>query len=288
MIPSFILFPLAICAVLIPSTRIGHVSILPWLLLYLLANVFAVAVGAVTPFGLTALAVLFGLAWAASRSTGLARFVLIVLFIALAVAFSTDKVPGAGKLTWPDAIPLGPPGASFTPSFNVGKVSAGLLMYALLVPRVSSVAEVRRFWKPTLAIGIVGTSITVGAALALGYLHFDPKLPPATAAYLASNLLFTCVAEEALARGLLQESMHRAAERSQRPAMHVVAVVVSAVIFGIGHLHGGWHFVVLATLGGLTNALVYAKARKVEASIVTHFMLNAAHFLFLTYPGLGR
>ena len=44
----------------------------------------------------------------------------------------------------------------------------------------------------------------------------------------------------------------------------------------------------LATLGGLTNALAYAKARKVEASVLTHFMLNAVHFVLFTHPVLAR
>ncbi len=276
MIPSFFLFPLAICAVCFPCARVGEVRILPWLALYVLATVLAVAAGAVTPGGLVALALLLGLAWEAHSASGPARLVLILLFAALALALSIQAVPGVGKVTSPIS------------SLNVGKVSAGLLLFALLVPRVSSVADVRRFWKPTLAIGVVGTAVTVGAAVAMGYVRFEPRLPPGTAVILVSNLLFTCIAEESFFRGLLQEEMHCAAERSHRRWLHAVAVAVSAIVFGAAHAAGGLHYVLLATLGGVTNALAYAKARKVEASAVTHFLLNAAHFVFLTHPVVAR
>lgn len=276
MTPSFLMFPFAICAVCFPCARVGEVRILPWLVLYLLATALAVAAGAVTAGGLVVLALLLGVAWQAHRASGRARLFLILLFAALALALSTQAVPGIGKVTSPVS------------SINVGKVSAGLLLFALLVPRVSSAADVQRSWRPTLAIGVVGTAVTVGTAMALGYVHFEPKLPAGTAVILASNLLFTCIAEESFFRGLLQEEMHRAAERSHRRGMHAVAVAVSAIVFGAAHAGGGMHYVLLATLGGITNALAYAKARKVEASAVTHFMLNAAHFIFFAHPMAAR
>ena len=288
MIPAFVLFPLAFFAACLPAARVGELRVAPWLVVYLLATGLAVAAGAVSAVGLGALAVLLGIAWAAHRATGRSRFLLIALFAALAVALSVQAVPGVGKLAWPSSLRLTPHAAAFTPTLSVGRVSAGLLLFALLVPRVSSVADVRRLWRPTLAIGLAGTALTVGVAVAMGYVRFEPKLPPGTAVFLLCNLLFACIAEESFFRGLLQEAMHRGAERSQRRGLHVVAVAVSALVFGAAHAGGGWHFVVLATLGGLTNALVYAKARKVEASIFTHFLLNAVHFVFFTYPMLAR
>ncbi len=272
----FALFPLAICAVCFPSALVGDVRIAPWLVLYVLATALAVAAGAVSPGGLVALACLLGFAWEAHRASGLARLVLILLFAALAIALSIQAVPGVGKVASPIS------------SLSVGKFSAGLLLFALLVPRVSNAEDVRRYWRPTLAMGVAGTVVTVAAALGMGYVRFDPKLLPGTAVALVSNLLFTCIAEESFVRGLLQEEMHRAAERTQRRGLHALAVVMSAVVFGAAHAAGGLQLVLLATLGGFTNALAYAKARKVEASVVTHFMLNAAHFVLLTHPAVVR
>jgi hypothetical protein len=135
------------------------------------------------------------------RAGRVAQHFRILLFAALAIALSIHAVPGVGQVTSPAS------------SVNVGKVSVGLLQFALRVQRVSSTADVRRFWKPTLAIGVVRTAVTAGAAVATGYVRFEPKLPPGTAVTLVSNLLFTCIAEESFFRGLPQEEIHRVAER---------------------------------------------------------------------------
>jgi len=288
MLPAFVLFPLAFLAAWIPTARVGEFRVAPWLVVYVLATGLAVAAGAVTPVGLAVLAILLGVAWAAHQAGGRQRFLLITLFAVLAVALSVQALPGVGKLTWPSSLQLSPQAAAFRPSLYVGRVSAGLLLFALLVPRVAGIADVRRLWRPTLAIGLAGTAATVGVALALGYVRFEPKLPPGTAVFLLCNLLFACIAEESFFRGLLQEAMHRYADRSGRRGLHVAAVAASALVFGAAHAGGGLHYVLLATLGGLTNALVYARARKVEASIFAHFLLNAVHFVFFTYPMLAR
>src|SRR5262249_14209460 len=105
---------------------------------------------------------------------------------------------------------------------------------------------------------------------------------------LAANLLFTCVAEETYFRSLLQEGLHRLADRRPGRVGHAAAVLVSAIAFGAVHIAGGPRYVLLATLGGLGNAVAYARTRKVEASVFVHFALNAVHMIFFTYPGLAR
>lgn len=277
-----VLFALAICVVCVPCATVGSLRMHPWLVVYLLATASAVAAGAVTTIGLLALAVLFGIAWLAHRAAGLARFSLILVFAALAIALSIRAVPGVGQVVSQDAPRIASQHPAFAHGLDVGKASIGLLLFALLVPRVSTLAEARQMWRPTLALGLAGTAVTVGAAIVLGWLRFEPKLPPGAIVFLASNLIFTCIAEESVFRGLLQEGMHRVAERWQHPWMNSGVVALSAVLFGAAHARGGLHYVVLATLGGATNALAYAKARKVEASAITHFTLNAAHFVLFT------
>src|SRR6185436_9303138 len=148
---------------------------------------------------------------------------------------------------------------------NFGNAGAGLILFVLLAPRLSARDGLRSIWKATLAVAAIGTFVTVGVAAASGYTRFEPKLPAETVAFLVTNLLFTCVAEESFFRGLLQEEMHRAAERAGIRWLHVAAVPVSAIVFGAAHAGGGMQYVLLATLGGFANALAYAKARKVEA-----------------------
>ena len=63
---------------------------------------------------------------------------------------------------------------------------------------------------------------------------------------------------------------------------------VAAGLFGLVHAGGGPTYVVLATLAGVGYGWVFLRTGRIEASILTHFALNAVHFLGFTYPALAR
>ena len=57
---------------------------------------------------------------------------------------------------------------------------------------------------------ILATAAAVlSAAVITGYVRPEIKLPSITLEFLATNLFFTCIAEEAFFRGLIQERMTR-------------------------------------------------------------------------------
>jgi membrane protease YdiL (CAAX protease family) len=58
------------------------------------------------------------------------------------------------------------------------------------------------------------------------------------------------------------------------------------VLFGLAHAHGGPALVVLATFAGIGYGAAYQRSGRIEAAILAHFALNAAHFLMFTYPAL--
>lgn len=41
-----------------------------------------------------------------------------------------------------------------------------------------------------------------------------------------------------------------------------------------------------ATLAGIGYGLAYWRSGRIEAAILTHFAVNAAHFVLFTYPAL--
>jgi membrane protease YdiL (CAAX protease family) len=137
---------------------------------------------------------------------------------------------------------------------------------------------------PTAVAAIATAVVVLGIGLAVGHLAFDPKLPSFALAFLAINLLFTCVAEEAFFRGFIQERL--ANVLSSR--WQWLAVAVSSALFGLAHIAGGILYMSLATILGVGCAIAYSKTRRVEAPILVHFSFNATHFLFLTYPFLQR
>jgi membrane protease YdiL (CAAX protease family) len=46
--------------------------------------------------------------------------------------------------------------------------------------------------------------------------------------------------------------------------------------------------VLFATLAGLGYAAAYLRSGRIEGAILTHFALNAVHFVAFTYPALVR
>ena len=135
------------------------------------------------------------------------------------------------------------------------------------------------------------TAGTLGALLTLsvatGYVSLAPKWPAETWLFLWANLCLTCFAEEALFRGFIQAQLTTAWRNTRHGA--VLALVAAAVLFGFAHAGGGPSYVALSTVAGLGYGWAYLRSgQRIEASILTHFALNAVHFVGFTYPALQR
>lgn len=121
-------------------------------------------------------------------------------------------------------------------------------------------------------------------ALMVGYVQWEAKFPRQFYIWAWGNLFFTCVAEEALFRGFLQRQLQMSLVGVRYGP--VVGLVAASVLFGLAHYAGGVSYIILATVAGLGYGWIYQRTNSIEASILTHFSLNAVHFLFFTYPAL--
>ncbi len=214
------------------------------------------------------------------------RLLAHVGFVALAAALMTHLWPGFANPRVIDARQFTPDALPFRLHLNFDKAALGLLILAFGARLLGSWAEVRtmlvRLWP--VALGTV--AVLMGAALVSGYVRFAPKLPPETALWLWVNLCFTCVAEEALFRGYLQQQLAAAWQHRRHGA--AAALGVAALAFGLAHAGGGPAYVVLSTVAGLGYGWAYLRTGRIEAAILTHFALNTVHFLGFTYPALAR
>ena len=124
----------------------------------------------------------------------------------------------------------------------------------------------------------------VHASFVVGYVKLDFKGPDWSWLWVLTNLLFVCVAEEALFRGFIQEQLSQIF-RSQKNGS-IWALRIAAILFGLAHFKGGWILVGLAIVAGVFYGLAYKETRRVEAPILTHFAFNLIHFVAFTYPAL--
>jgi len=285
---SFVLLASAIALAWVPALPVAGRRLPAWAP----ALAIAAAVGGLDsprvldPAALAALAVLAALAWggvAASRW----RCALTVLAALLALALSLHLLPGFHPAWLCRDIRLTPDAAPFALALSFDKAAAGLLLLAAFSVRAMSWRQLA-LQGTTIAVGALATAtVSIGVALAAGYVRFEPKWVDAAPAFLVANLLFTCVAEEAFFRGLIQERLMRLAETRRQPAWNWVAIALSTVLFGLAHAGGGTVYLAAATVAGLGYSLVYARTRTIEGAILVHFAVNAAHFLGFTYPRLG-
>lgn len=253
------------------------------------ALLFAAAVGAGLYAGVLhapALAILFvfGIAaWQAGHArAALLRAIALAVTIILALMLAMHKLPGFSNPVLIDHVQFSADALPFTQYANFDKGAVGLILLAWLCQRVTSWSElgtVLRRTAPILALTVVAT---LGFALAAGVVGIDLKLPPQTLSFIAVNLLFTVIAEEAFFRGLLQARLAAALQRfSWGPWL---AVAVSALLFGAAHLGGGLRYGILAGIAGLGYAWAYHRTQRIEAAILVHIALNTVHFIAFTYP----
>lgn len=129
------------------------------------------------------------------------------------------------------------------------------------------------------------TMILIGLALASGYIRFDPKLPPQSLVFMANNLLLVCLSEEAFFRRYVQGGLQDLLSKWKMGK--TVALLGASILFGLAHFPGGITYIVLSTIAGIFYGLAYQKSGRIEASMLTHFGLNAVHFLLFSYPALA-
>ena len=70
----------------------------------------------------------------------------------------------------------------------------------------------------------------------------------------------------------------------QASGREIAGLVMAAVVFGLAHYAGGVWSIVLATIAGVGYGWIFWRTNRIEASILTHFLVNTTHILCFTYP----
>ena len=218
------------------------------------------------------------LAW---RTPGLPqpwRGVALTLVLLWAMALTLHLVPGFDNLKVLDRVQAGPASVPFTLYLNLDKP---LIFFGLLLawPALLGPGGTMR-WRP-LALLMLPLAALLITAWLLGALKPEVGLPHWWWLFAFNNLLFTCVAEEALFRGLIQQGV---ASRS-KPWL---GLLVASLLFGAAHLAGGPLLVLFAALAGACYGLAFQLSGRLSVAILLHFLFNFAHLALFTYPLASR
>ncbi|EKP0300279.1 lysostaphin resistance A-like protein [Aeromonas veronii] len=197
-----------------------------------------------------------------------------VVLILWAIALTLHLLPGFNNLKVLDQALAGPASVPFNMYLNLDKP---LLLFGLLLacPMLLGKGGAIR-WRP-LALLLLPLGALLVIAWQLGALKPEVGLPHWWWLFALNNLLFTCVAEEALFRGAIQQGL---TER-YRPW---IGIVVAALLFGAIHLPGGPLLALFATLAGCCYGLAFQLSGRLSVAILIHFAFNFAHLALFTYP----
>jgi len=269
-----------------------------WAGLFVASLGSALIAGVVRPIGLVWIAAFATASWsgcerervvdrplAHARSHRHTRIGATIAILVIAAGLMTHTLPGFANPRVLDQMRFSADALPFRLHTNYDKALVGLFLLALCHPRLARAADWRAMLRAAAPVA-GGTIVTLlGLALAAGYVRFDPKFPPETWLFLWVNLCFTCVAEEALFRGFIQRQLTLAWAKIRHGAWF--ALLAAAVLFGLAHAGGGPVYVALSTVAGLGYGWAYLRTgQRIEAGILTHFALNAVHFVGFTYPAL--
>jgi len=278
------LLALAVVSLWFPPLPTGTRRVPAWTITSAAVGIVALIAGAVTPVGIAIVLLLIALCAARERSTSpWLRVPAMAAITLIALALALHKIPGFYNPQIARDVAAG--AAPVTQYINLDKAIAGIVLIAFY-------GQPARTWADWRAVGrawpiVVATPVLVlGIALLTGVVDWAPKLPSSTGTFLLSNLLITCVAEEAFFRALMQRGLQNALAGTRYGV--AVAIGVSSIVFGIAHLGGGVPMILLATLAGIGYGVALWRSGRIEAAILTHFVVNALRFLLVAGPVVVR
>lgn len=187
-------------------------------------------------------------------------------------------IPGFNNLQVLNKVTAGPLSAPFSMYLNLDKPLALFALFLAYPFLLGSEAKGRV--KPALLVMIPLLSLLPIAAM-LGALKPELSLPSWWWLFALNNLILTCVAEEALFRGFVQQSLSRRFDWR-------LGLVIASILFGLAHFAGGPLLMVFATLAGPGYGLVFHFTGRLWCAVLAHFLFNFCHLVFFTYPILAR
>ncbi|MDR7019652.1 CPBP family intramembrane glutamic endopeptidase [Aeromonas salmonicida] len=251
---------------------------LPGLILLGVALLAALYLGHLSPSALLiALAGLL-LAW---RTPGLPqpwRGAALTLILLWAIALMLHLIPGFSNLKVLDQVQAGPASVPFNMYLNLDKP---LVFFGLLLAWPALLGQGGAVRWRALALLLLPLAALLITAWQLGALKPEAGLPYWWWLFALNNLLFTCVAEEALFRGFIQQGV---AARSRL----WLGILVASLLFGAAHLAGGPLLMLFAALAGACYGLAFHFSGRLSVAIVIHFLFNFAHLALFTYPLASR
>ena len=251
---------------------------LPGLILLGVALLAALYLGNLSPSALLITLAGLLLAWRTPSLPQPWRGAALTLVLLWAIALMLHLIPGFNNLKVLGQVQAGPASVPFNMYLNLDKQ---LVFFGLLLAWPALLGQGGAIRWRALALLLLPLAALLITAWQLGALKPEVGLPHWWWLFAFNNLVFTCVAEEALFRGFIQQGV---AARSRL----WLGILVASLLFGAAHLAGGPLLMLFAALAGACYGLAFQLSGRLSVAILLHFLFNFAHLALFTYPLASR
>jgi membrane protease YdiL (CAAX protease family) len=253
----------------------------PWEILLFISLIFSLISSITNIIGFLSIILFYFLIKSYLKCNPKCQYILWLLVFIFSLALHGHFIPGFHNLLVLSSIQFTHDAIPYTVYLNFDKTITGLIIIGLTF----KLAKNQQEWKSLFQQVIYRSPIIIliiALSIIFNYIKFDPKVPPYLSIWIINNLFFVCLAEEGFWRGFVQQSL----SKLKYQYAEYVALIVSAILFGICHYAGGTKYIILATIAGIIYGWIYKITKRIEASILMHFILNLLHILLFTYPAL--
>lgn len=285
LVTAIILFVLTTLSKYLGSFRIKHYTMPTWIFFLSVLLLYLLIVGFVSFIGVILVSTIICASLLIDATVPFwVRFISGLLAGISFLGLGFHAFPGFENELLLDAQIIKESSTPYTAYFNFDKTIGGLVFFLVVLPS-ESIPTARRILS-SLLIAVSTIIIVLSGGMIAGLIEFNiTKLLESEflLLFLVLQLFSVCLAEEMFFRGFIQHRMYFLFKKNSLIGK-VVPLLVTSIFFGLVHFAGGIGYVVAATFAGIGYGLVYQLTRRIEASIITHAMLNLTHLIFFTYP----
>ena len=209
------------------------------------------------------------------------NLILATIWTAMAVILLLHIVPDIHNFQILHHQPIKANSVATSIYWNIDKIWIGWAICAFAIPLFGKDNTSRQYsWKIATTMAVVGITLIMSLALGMKLIAFNIAPPQYFLIFAGANLLNTCIAEEALFRGIIQNYLIR-----QTNAWG--GIILTGLLFGL--IHAPWSplFAVVAAVAGIMYGAVYWYSGQLIWAILIHWAVNVIHMLLFTYPLLA-
>jgi len=137
--------------------------------------------------------------------------------------------------------------------------------------------------KVGFVLTLICSAILAIVGLGMGYIKLDIKWPEIIYSWALLNIV-AVFAEEGFYRAFLQRLFAGHLGRFIGRYGDIVSLLIVSALFGLSHFRMGFIHAVLCAVAGFLFGYGIVKSKRVEACMISHFLLNMLHLILFTYP----